>query len=113
MTYCIAYFVLLYNILTSLVVNIDQTDIYFIPMVGKHTWEKCSKKDVVQIGVKNKCVVSCIANGNLIPSQVVYKGKTNRSLPKSLDVKRVVDHSGFTLVVSNIIGQTYIHANNL
>jgi hypothetical protein len=28
-------------------------------------------------------------------------------------VKRVVDHSGFTLVVSNIIGQTYIHANNL
>ncbi len=95
MTYCIA----------SLVVNIDQTDIYLIPMVGKHTWEKCSKKDVVQIGVKNKCVVTCvvpcIANGNLIPFQVVYKGETNRSLPRNLDVKRVVDHSGFTLVLSN------------
>jgi hypothetical protein len=53
-------------------------------MAGKHTWEKCSKKDVVQIGVKNKCVVtrvvSCIVNGNLIPFQVVYKSKTNRSL---------------------------------
>jgi hypothetical protein len=51
MTYCIAYLVFLYNILASLVVNIDQIDIYLIHMVGKHTWEKCSKKDVVQIGV--------------------------------------------------------------
>jgi len=105
MTYCIAYLVFLYNILASLVVNIDQTDIYLIHMARKHTWEKCSKKDVVQIGVKNKFVVthviSCIANGNLTPFQVVYKGKTNRSLPKSLNAKRVVDHSGFTLVVSN------------
>jgi hypothetical protein len=104
MTYCIAYLVFLYNILRSLVVNIDQIDIYLTPVAGKHTWEKCSKKDVVQIGVKNKCVtcvVSCIANGNLIPFQVVYKGETNRSLPKNLDVKRVLDHSGFTLVLSN------------
>ncbi len=101
MAYCIAYLVLLYNILASLVVNIDQTDIYLIAMAGKHTWEKCSKKDVVQIGVKNKCVVTCIANGNLIPFQVVYKGETNRSLPRNLDVKKVVDHIGFTLVLFN------------
>jgi hypothetical protein len=73
-------------------------------MAKKHTWEKCSKKDVVQIGVKNKCVVthvSCITNGNLIPIQVVYKGKTNRSFARNLDAKKVVDHSGFTLVLFN------------
>jgi hypothetical protein len=86
-------------------------------MVGKHTWEKCSKKDVVQIGIKNKCVVTCVVsctvNGNLIPFQVVYKGKTNRSLPKSLDAKRVVDHSGFTLVLSNNHWSNLHTCNNL
>jgi len=39
--------------------------------------EKCNKKDVVQIEVEDKgaitCVVSCIANGNLIRFQVVNK----------------------------------------
>jgi hypothetical protein len=81
---------LLYNILTSLVVNTNQINIYIVPMVGQHTWEICGKKDVAQIQVEEKsikCVVSCIPNGNLIPFQVVYKGKTNRSLPKSLEAK--------------------------
>ncbi len=69
---------LLYNIFTSLVVNIDQIGIYLVPMVGEHTWEKCGEKDVVQFGVENNhvgtCVVSCPTNGNFIPFQVVYKG---------------------------------------
>ncbi len=47
------------------------------------------------------CVVSCPANGNFIPFQVVYKGQTNRSLPRSPKAKMVVDHSRFTLALSN------------
>jgi hypothetical protein len=73
-------------------------------MVGKHTWEICGKKDVAQIQVEEKNMPlnsSCVSNGNLIPFQVVYKGKTNRSLPRSLEAKRVVDHSSFTLVLSD------------
>jgi hypothetical protein len=45
---------LLYNILTSLVVNTDQINIYVIPKVGEHTWEICGKKDVAQIQVEEK-----------------------------------------------------------
>jgi hypothetical protein len=37
----------------------------------------------------------------LIPFQVVYKGKTNRSLPRSPKAKKVVDHNSFTLVLSD------------
>jgi hypothetical protein len=37
----------------------------------------------------------------LIPFQVVYKGKTNRSLPRSPKAKRVMDHNSLTLILSN------------
>jgi hypothetical protein len=52
-------------------VNIDQTNIYLVPMAKKQTWKKQGKREMVQIGVEDKhaikCVVSCITNGNLIP----------------------------------------------
>jgi hypothetical protein len=83
-------------------VNIDQTNIYLVPMVKEQTWKKQGKKRIVQIGVEDKhaiiCVVSCITNGNLIPFQVVFKGKQISHLP------------WFCLT---IVGQTYIHVNNL
>ncbi len=60
---------------------------------------------MVQFDVINNhvvtCVVSCLANGNFTPFQVVYKGQTNRSLPRSPKAKMVVDHSGFTLALSD------------
>jgi hypothetical protein len=71
-------------------------------MTKEQTWKKQSKKEMVQIGVEDKhaiiCVVSCITNGNLIPFQVVFKGKTK---------------SHFPWLCLTTVDQTYIHANNL
>jgi hypothetical protein len=35
-------------------VNIDQTNIYLVPMVKEQTWKKQGKKEMVQIGVEDK-----------------------------------------------------------
>ncbi len=64
-------------------------------MLGEHTWERCGKKDVAQLEVKDKWVVTCFvlvaSYGHMLPFQIVCKGKTKNSLPtKALECKRIL-----------------------
>jgi len=88
--------------------------------ISLHPWwlipikEKCNKKDVVQIEVEDKgaitCVVSCIANGNLICFQVVKQiGHCQEALKqKGLWIIMALPWFCLTIIV-----QTYIHVKNL
>jgi len=94
--------------------------ILYTILASLHPWwlipikEKCNKKDVVQIEVEDKgaitCVVSCIANGNLICFQVVKQiGHCQEALKqKGLWIIMALPWFCLTIIV-----QTYIHINNL
>ena len=66
------------------------------------TWGKKGSKDIKVIGMEDKhqvtCCVSSVANGALLPMQVVFTSKTKRCLPKTHDAKICLD-CGFHLTM--------------
>ena len=68
----------------SLVVNWDHTGIKYVP-VSSWTMEKEGKRRVEILGIDDKrqitAVFAATKDGNFLPIQVIYKGKTKRSLP--------------------------------
>ena len=68
----------------SLVINWDHTGIKYIP-VSSWTMEKEGTKRVEILGIDDKrqitAVFAATKAGNFLPIQVIYKGKTKRSLP--------------------------------
>ena len=68
----------------SLVVNWDHTGIKYIP-TSSWTMEKEGKKRVEILGIDDKRqitgVFAATKDGNFLPIQVIYKGKTKRNLP--------------------------------
>ncbi|KAH7917361.1 hypothetical protein BV22DRAFT_976149, partial [Leucogyrophana mollusca] len=69
----------------SFYVNIDQTNIVYQP-AKTGTFEEIGSKQVAVIGQEEKCaftlVVGISSIGDLLPFQVIYGGKSLRSLPK-------------------------------
>ena len=72
------------EILDSLVINWDHTGIKYIP-VSSWTMEREGTKRVEILGIDDKrqitAVFAATKAGNFLPIQVIYKGKTKRSLP--------------------------------
>ena len=68
----------------SLVVNWDHTGIKYIP-TSSWTMEKEGKKRAEVLGIDDKRqttgVFAATKDGNILPIQVIYKGKVKRSLP--------------------------------
>ena len=69
---------------SELVINWDQTGINYIP-VGSWTMAEEGSKRVEMIGKDDMrqltALFACTMSGNFLPIQLVYQGKTDRSLP--------------------------------
>ncbi len=91
-------------VLPCLVVNTNQTGIHFVPNVGERTWENKGSKHIQVLGMEDKrqiiLVVSSIANGNLLPRQVVFIGITHRCLFSSNEGKQKCINSSWNFTFS-------------
>jgi DDE superfamily endonuclease len=87
----IAYNMQLYKIHPSLVVNPDQTGLNLVP-ADKSTYEQRGAKAVHVIGAEDKrqitCVVSSSLDGDLLPLQLIFQGKTDACHPSHTDASR-------------------------
>ena len=83
-----------YNIPDSLIINIDQTPSKYVP-VSKSTLAKKGSKKVPIAGSNDKRTITATfsetLDGRFLPPQLIYKGKTARSIPK------IVFPKGFSL----------------
>jgi len=68
----------------SLVINMDQTGVHLVPSSG-WTYEKVNSSSVAVVGADDKRQITvCLASslhGDLLPLQLIFQGKTARSLP--------------------------------
>ena len=68
----------------SLVINWDQTGIQYVP-VSQWTMEREGMKWIEITGNQNKCQITTVfgvtMDGNFLPPQLVYAGKTPKRLP--------------------------------
>ena len=74
-----------FDILVPLVVNLDQAPLSYVSP-GKYTFSSKGAKNVPIKGVDDKRKITetffvCLT-GKFLPIQLIYKGKTKRSLPK-------------------------------
>ena len=74
-----------YNIADSLIINIDQTPTNYVP-VSQSTLTKTNSKAVAIIGSSDKrsitATFSITFSGKFLPMQLIYGGKTAKSLPR-------------------------------
>lgn len=74
----------LHGVHPSLVINLDQTGVRLVPSF-KWTYEKNNSSSVAVVGAEDKRqITACIASsldGDLLPLQLIFEGKTARSLP--------------------------------
>jgi hypothetical protein len=68
----------------SLVINMDQTGVHFVS-ASSWTYEMVGSSDVAIVGAEDKRqITACVAaslRGDLLPLQLIFQGKTTRSLP--------------------------------
>lgn len=85
MAHRVAYLVKVYNILMCLIVNTYQIEVHLVPIGGDWTYEIRGAKLVQVLGIEDKrqiiTVVSSLADGSLLPLQVVFQRTTNHTLP--------------------------------
>ena len=69
----------------ELVLNLDQTPLSYVSP-GKYTFDLKGSKTVLIKGVDDKRQITATftvtASGSFLPIQLIYSGKTKRSLPK-------------------------------
>ena len=75
-----------YNIPDGLIYNCDETNALFVPRANR-TIAKCGTKRIRLIGVgKDKaqitCTLACTAEGDVLPVQYIFAGKSERCHPK-------------------------------
>ena len=74
-----------YEIPHSLIMNLDQTPLKYIPAMN-HTMAKQNSKSVSIAGSSDKCSIigtfTITLNGQFLPMQLIYGGKTKQSLPR-------------------------------
>lgn len=74
-----------YPIDATLLVNVDQTSVVLIPGGNDRTYDEKGIKQVGAIGKDKKraftAVLAISAEGRLLPTQSIWKGKTEQSLP--------------------------------
>ncbi|RXW18423.1 hypothetical protein EST38_g7441 [Candolleomyces aberdarensis] len=93
-----------YDIPSALYVNSDQTQVVYAPG-DKMTYAEAGSKQVPVVGVEEKraftVMVSVSSDGQLLPFQAIYEGKTERVLPsKEATGRRECDELGIQFVPS-------------
>jgi len=75
----------MHDVHPSLVINLDQTGVKLVPS-SAWTYEKRNSSSVAVIGADDKRqITACLASalsGDLLPLQLIFQGKTERSLPE-------------------------------
>jgi hypothetical protein len=75
----------MHSVHPSLVINADQTGVKLVPS-STWTYEKRNSSSVATIGAEDKRqITACLASalsGELLPLQLIFQGKTERSLPE-------------------------------
>jgi len=75
----------MHSVHPSLVINPDQTGVKLVP-ASAWTYEKRNSSSVAVIGAEDKRqITACLASalsGELLPLQLIFQGKTERSLPE-------------------------------
>ncbi len=94
MAYRAAFEVLTHGVPAELMVNMDQTVMHLVPSGGSWTYDKWGKKEIAMTGVEDKrqitiCVNSA-ANRTTLPPQLIFQGKSSRSLPSGPTVREYV-----------------------
>lgn len=93
-----------YGIPPDLVVNFDQTGVYYVPTMGARTYAPRGSKDVSVLGMEDKrqftAVMGSSAAGALLPMQIVYKGKVASSLP-AVNARADAVAAGFHFTLSS------------
>lgn len=84
----VAYFMQLYGVHPSLVVNMDQTGVHLAP-ADQRTYEQRGSKHVAVVAAEDKRqITACIASsldGDLLPLQLIFQGKTTACHPPATD----------------------------
>lgn len=87
----IACFMQVHKVNPALVVNIDQTGVHLCPS-DHHTFAEKSSKSVGVIGAEDKRqITACVASsmdGDLLPLQLIFQGKTDACHPPMTDSAR-------------------------
>jgi DDE superfamily endonuclease len=87
----VAYQMQVHKVHPSLVVNADQTGLHLVP-ADSHTYAEKGSKEVSVIGAEDKrqitVVVASSMDGNLLPLQLIFQGKTAACHPSSTDASR-------------------------
>jgi hypothetical protein len=80
----IGFFMQVYKVHPSLVINMDQTGVHLAP-VDSRTYDSRGSKEVCVIGAEDKRqITACIASsldGDLLPLQLIFQGKTSACHP--------------------------------
>jgi hypothetical protein len=87
----IAFNIQVHKVHPSLIINMDQTGVHLAP-VDTRTYEVAGSKEVRVIGAEDKRqITACIASsldGNLLPMQLIFQGKTTACHPPLTDAAR-------------------------
>ena len=83
--YTILYLWFDHNILDSLIVNLDQAKLKYIPSANHILAQKGSKSIGIAGSDDKRCITGTFTislNGGFLPMQLIYGGNTNQSLPR-------------------------------
>lgn len=84
----VAYFMQIYAVHPSLIVNMDQTGVHLAP-ADVRTYEQRGSKHVAVVAAEDKRqITACIAsslNGDFLPLQLIFQGKTDACHPPAAD----------------------------
>ncbi len=99
MAYRAAFEVLTHGVPAELMVNMDQTAMHLVPSGGSRTYDKRGKKEIAVTGVEDKrqitICVSSAADGTTLPPQLIFQGKSSRSLPSGPTVRELHHGEGW------------------
>ena len=81
-----------------MIINCDETGLSIVP-TSEYTYEKLGSKQVTMHGKSDKRQITMVASisfsGDVLPPQIIYKGKTDRSHPKEVNFNEswLIDNS--------------------
>ena len=97
----IAWIIDRFRIPSSLVLNADQTGIVYVTS-GSKTWDERGSKQVAVVKQDEKrqftLMPTITASGKVLPSQAIFKGTSDRSLPSAV-TRRATEEKGFVYTI--------------
>jgi hypothetical protein len=87
------YLTFLHHIPPELVINADQTSAHLQPVGNERTYAVKGQPDVSVKGRQDKrqvtCLNACSANGDFLPGQIIFAGRTSLVVPKGHEAPKL------------------------